>query len=576
MRDPSSLWEVHIDVTVWAETPDLQAADASAQVGQEVETQWRTASREQFGDPLELLINVRSAGDTAPLWLDVPLLSSRVVDALISASTIGRRDQIRSLIVEATLGSASDTVIVVLRRTDWRAQSRAMTSSDAVHGDMHFTTWERSVIDTLTFQRLRGIKQLGLADYVYHTAVHTRFCHSLGTCAMAKRIMNSLEQRGAYRFAPGEKSIVSMAALLHDVSHIPFGHTLEDEHPVFRNQERHDHPDRIRAFLGREDLAKALGRYGGEEVTSILLADEDAPWKHHSPYQVQIVKNTICADLLDYLRRDSWFCALVQDYDDRLLDAFEVVTCRPGEATSNKPHLVLRMARGAQLIPDILAETLNLLRMRQFLAERVYYNLKKIAYGAMLAKAVRLPRLPAHEFYGAQDHELLARLRHDKGLPPDTRVLAGAIAARNRYARAYTLDRGSFPEERVTKWEQFLSKHREQANARESDESFIVAELNAGGFADIREPDVVVYSPSTDMSLKEALVLAVAPNDEVKTVQDMKLPEVTEIYRRYHGIWRFCLFVNREKFGDQTRIDALREICRGRFDGLRTTDDVEL
>src|SRR6185369_7432267 len=101
---------------------------------------------------------------------------------------------------------------------------------DAVHGDIEMTPVEVELIDTQEFQRLRGIKQLGTAYLVFPSAMHTRFEHSLGTSWMAHRMILAIRRTQAM---PDEKElIIRVAALLHDITHIPFGHTLEDERRV--------------------------------------------------------------------------------------------------------------------------------------------------------------------------------------------------------------------------------------------------------------------------------------------------------------------------------------------------------
>ena len=102
-----------------------------------------------------------------------------------------------------------------------------MIIRDPVHGDLAFTSIERRAMDTPTVQRLRGIRQTGTAYLVYPGCVHTRFEHSLGTSGMARRIMASIRANGT-PISLEQESIVALAALLHDVSHLPFGHTFED------------------------------------------------------------------------------------------------------------------------------------------------------------------------------------------------------------------------------------------------------------------------------------------------------------------------------------------------------------
>src|SRR5215216_6722061 len=97
---------------------------------------------------------------------------------------------------------------------------------DAVHGDIELGSLEVELIDTPEFQRLRGIKQLGTAYLVFPSAVHTRFEHSLGTSWMAHRLVESIRRTRSVSL--DDELLIRVAALLHDIMHIPFGHTLED------------------------------------------------------------------------------------------------------------------------------------------------------------------------------------------------------------------------------------------------------------------------------------------------------------------------------------------------------------
>src|SRR5688572_27855998 len=92
---------------------------------------------------------------------------------------------------------------------------------DAVHGDIEIGSLEVEIIDTPEFQRLRGIKQLGTASLVFPSATHTRFEHSLGTSWMAHRILQVVRRN---RTVPqDEEQLIRVSALLHDITHIPFG-----------------------------------------------------------------------------------------------------------------------------------------------------------------------------------------------------------------------------------------------------------------------------------------------------------------------------------------------------------------
>src|SRR5262245_55477186 len=100
---------------------------------------------------------------------------------------------------------------------------------DPVHGDIELTSDEVRILDTPEFQRLRGIKQLGTAYLVYPGATHTRFEHSIGCVHMTDRLLDAVNKNahGAglpSPVSPGDRRILRLAALLHDVTHVPFGH----------------------------------------------------------------------------------------------------------------------------------------------------------------------------------------------------------------------------------------------------------------------------------------------------------------------------------------------------------------
>ncbi len=95
---------------------------------------------------------------------------------------------------------------------------------DNVHGFIKVTKLENEIIDSLFFQRLRNINQLGLLYYIFPGALHNRFNHSLGVMHIADKMTVSLQEKG---FLLGKRRIIRMAALLHDIGHYPLSHLVE-------------------------------------------------------------------------------------------------------------------------------------------------------------------------------------------------------------------------------------------------------------------------------------------------------------------------------------------------------------
>ena len=100
----------------------------------------------------------------------------------------------------------------------------------------------QKLVDTQWFQRLRKIRQLGIAHLVFPGAVHTRFEHSLGSFAQTVEYAGSLLQNGnspwfSFNFEDDDIVQLSLVALLHDIGHFPYEHQLEDIPGLFPSHE---------------------------------------------------------------------------------------------------------------------------------------------------------------------------------------------------------------------------------------------------------------------------------------------------------------------------------------------------
>ena len=409
-----------------------------------------------------------------------------------------------------------------------------MLLRDPVHGDIFLTDMETRVLDTREMQRLRNIKQLGAAHLVFPGCVHTRFDHSLGALASAHRIMENLRLVG-FHIDPQDAALVRLAILTHDVTHIPYGHTFEDERQIFP---RHDAGPRLDYFFGPGcELGRVLAELGVlEAVRGILTGAPPTPWMG------QVVSSTVDADLLDYLRRDSFFAGLRQDYDDRIYSYF----------TLEGGQLLINMVKHGIDRPDARTEILHLLRMRYMLTERIYLHHAKIAAGAMISKAVELHAqrgLREEALYDLGDQtfvDLLARLPG----PAVAAQLVEGLATRHLFKRAYVLSEVSL----AGGLHDFITKYGGQSAEREALENAIAAKVK------LKPGQVIFYCPKATFFKEVRVPVKARAGIGPLYKLDTNAGEVGALARQYESLWRAYVFCPAEK------VDAVRRACEKLFE----------
>jgi hypothetical protein len=149
--------------------------------------------------------------------------------------------------------------------------------------------------DTSEFQRLRRIRQLGLALFTYQGAEHSRFSHSLGVLHLATRVLDKLSDR--YKISDNDRLAVQSAALLHDIGHGAFSHVIESVLNF------HHEDLTIQAVLSEEtEVGKVLRSYSNELPEKIA---EIIRGHFHPVALAQLVSSQLDVDRMDYLLRDS-------------------------------------------------------------------------------------------------------------------------------------------------------------------------------------------------------------------------------------------------------------------------------
>ena len=183
--------------------------------------------------------------------------------------------------------------------------------NDPVYGFIRFPEPElMRIIDHPWFQRLRNIKQMGLARLVYPGAEHTRFAHSLGACHLMGKALDELNAKGV-RPEKDEYLAARLAALLHDIGHGPFSHSLEYALTGI------SHEKISRLIMERMDT-----EFGGMLQKAIQVFDHSYSRK----YLHQLVSSQLDVDRMDYLNRDSFYTGVSEGVIgyDRILQMLTV------------------------------------------------------------------------------------------------------------------------------------------------------------------------------------------------------------------------------------------------------------
>ncbi len=240
-----------------------------------------------------------------------------------------------------------------------------------------------ALIDTPEFQRLRRIRQLGVSYLTYHGAEHSRFVHSLGVFSFAQTIISRLRSRylneTVSEYLLDHALITKCAALLHDIGHGPFSHTIERSFAGFNHEERT--ADLIRDPKG--SIQPILGALAGDVADLIA---------HASPHTLltDIVSSQLDADRMDYLLRDSLATGVQYGrYDhDWLINAM-CVGLNPGGEAEKAGIRQWRLCLDANRPTDAAEQFIF---AREHMSSQVYYHRVTRGYEVLLLNLFGLAR----------------------------------------------------------------------------------------------------------------------------------------------------------------------------------------
>ncbi len=221
------------------------------------------------------------------------------------------------------------------------------------------------LVDTAEFQRLRRIKQLGLALFAYQGAEHSRFTHSLGALHLATRILGKLKNK--YRITDAEEVAVRCAALLHDVGHGAFSHVIETI------LDFHHEQFSIETILSDEtEVGQVLRRFSNELPASVAAVIRgDFP----RVALAQIVSSQLDADRMDYLLRDS----LMTGAKYGIFDLEWIIKSLEIDEEEDRLYVA---ARGIYAVEDYL-------QARYYMFRQVYFHRTLRAAEAVLRSLLR-------------------------------------------------------------------------------------------------------------------------------------------------------------------------------------------
>jgi HD superfamily phosphohydrolase len=174
------------------------------------------------------------------------------------------------------------------------------------------------LVDTRAFQRLRYVRQLGLAYLVYPGASHSRFEHALGAYHLAQRALALFGERDLDRdVGIGACVVARCAALLHDIGHYPFSHALEEIGALHHEEVAHP---LITTGEVAEVLRAELGADAPERIMALIRGMSASPLQG-------LIAGSLDLDKIEYLKRDAFMCGVnYGDIDvDRLLNSLVLV-----------------------------------------------------------------------------------------------------------------------------------------------------------------------------------------------------------------------------------------------------------
>jgi HD superfamily phosphohydrolase len=522
---------------------------------------------------------------------------------------------------ETKLGTAENELNRIRKEHEDLVLLRAdKTFGVAVCGDVMMNKLEVRIINSGPFQRLRKVKQLGSTFLVYPSAIHTRFEHSLGVLKAADLIIKSIKHNkhssdSEKMINSEEEQIIRLLALLHDIGHMPYGHTIEDEFGIFRSHDKHE--TRWDYFVGKDSpigeiIIEERGLDFHDRFYRLIKCEKDFSGFEGDAYMYDIVSNTVCADLLDYLDRDCFYTNLRLKYHPRFLNYFFIKTAirEVGTTASHKQiserRIAIRVHKYGkkELRRDIVSDLIQLLRNRYYLGERVYYHHTKIMTGTLIAGAVARAKFAnCFDELDIDNDEFKKRTAQNSDLNEDKRLFkVHVMGDEDLLAFLKKLATKSKSEEQIKKikgamalakafddrlkYKEIVYRTKDQLGIEDEFDTDIINQAKGGrpkhdiaeklhnrfikygssserlavednicDYLEMNSGDLLIYCPNFNMAMKQAKVLVEDDKMAVHRLMDYNdkniKSECKSIIEKHQALWALRVFIH-PKYVDNT------------------------
>ena len=338
------------------------------------------------------------------------------------------------------------------------------TVRDSLYALIPLGPREEKLISTPAFLRLQHVKQLGFVYRVWPGATHTRYEHSLGCYHLAVRALRGLLQRGEDGGLAGVSvssvQILVVAALLHDIGHYPFSHTIEElGHPIILHE-------RVgRSIIENSEIATILEQdyhLSPERVADFIDPPRTKALPADDELLSHLLSGALDVDKLDYLPRDARACNVPYGGVDvaRLQGSLRV-------------HPNVHGQRRIVVTHKGISPLHSLLHARQEMFDNIYWHHTSRAFQVMLMRAVQeallAGTLQASQLVGLDDASLLSLLKEER-MPTSSRVLTEDLQLRRPYKGVVEISRMAgrlFNRLDALYWNAHRRRHIEQALSAE-------------------------------------------------------------------------------------------------------------